>query len=237
MKKQKISFADLKKQYEMQSYLSEPNSAGSEEGPDKTHINVSIQSKNELGRILSPEYLKTFAYPNLGKFSSVTSLWYWIRNTPKDDNIRRLSGIKLRAYVAANQLYGGYVRNFKAIIAYATWLKLKSYPDLLKELEEFDGAFMCYTINRETGLRIASKNAVLMTDTAKEIRSALREGREPCFDFLADGKDQLYYVQHILVELIGADKVKALLEPKEKAQEEKVDSKEAQQELTIDQEP
>ena len=105
-----------------------------EEGVD--HINISSQSKTHLGKLLDPSYFKVIRYPCIGKFNSVLNLWYWLKSEEMDDRLRSYTGVKLKSIAPRPPSYKN-VTNFKAIIAYATYLKLKDYPSAMKDLKEF----------------------------------------------------------------------------------------------------
>lgn len=211
--KSKLNFKDLKKQFKTNAYYSSPNNFGVE-GDD--HINISIQSELKLGKLLDPAYLKTFTYPCIGKFSSVLSLWYWVRSADLNDNYRRLTGNKLKMFAEANGVFGTYVPNFKAIIGQATWIKIKSYPSVLKELKELDPnvKFLSYHIVKSSDLRICSNYAAMIIDIVHEIVNAVKEDKEPDFNHLADNPNLvgLSYMEGVLSKVLSEEKIKELKE-------------------------
>lgn len=212
-KQLKLSFRDLKKQFRSSAYYNNPNNFG-KEGED--HINISNQSETRLGRVLDPSYLKVINYRHAGKFNSVLSLWYWVRSKDLDDNFRRLTGRKLKLYAKNNGVYGNYVPNFKAIIAYATWLKVKSYPEVLKALKEMpdDMKFLSYHIVKSSNLRVCTNYASLIISIANEIKRAVKEGVEPDFDKFVDAPDKagLLYMEGVLSKILTDEKINELKE-------------------------
>lgn len=207
----KIGFKDLKKQFKSQAYFNSPNNAG-KEGTD--HINISIQSETRLGKLLDPAYLKTINYRYVGKFNSVLSLWYWVRSTNLDDNFRRLTGSKLKAYAEANGVFGNYVPNFKAIVAKATWVKVKGYPNLLKEIKELDAnvKFYSYHIVKSSGLRICTNYAAMIIEVVEEIVKAVKENREPNFELFADKPNVagLDFLEGVLAKVMPKEKIEEM---------------------------
>lgn len=209
--KPKVTFKDFKKLFKSTAYYNNPNDCGIE-GED--HINISIQSSTKLGKLLDPAYLKTINYRYIGKFSSVLSLWYWIRSDKLDDNFRRLTGSKLKVYAETNKVFGNYVPNFKAIIAKATWIKVKSYPNILKEIKELDPNIKLYSyhIVKSSNLRICTNYASMIIEIAEEIINAVKEDREPNFDLFVDKPNVtgLDYLEGVLIKVLPIDKIEEM---------------------------
>jgi len=209
--KGKISFKDLKKQFKSNAYYNSPNNAG-KEGED--HINISIQSETRLGKLLDPAYLKTINYRYVGKFNSVMSLWYWVRSPQLDDNYRRLTGQKLKMYAEANGVFGNYIPNFKAIIAKATWVKVKGYPNVLKEIKELDPniKFYSYHIVKASNLRICTNYAAMIIEIVQEIIKAVKENREPNFEMFVDKPHVagLDYLEGVLTKILPKEKIEEM---------------------------
>lgn len=209
----KVTFKDLKKQFKSNAYYNSPNNAG-KEGVD--HINISIQSETRLGKLFDPAYLKTINYRYVGKFNSVLSLWYWVRSPNLDDNFRRLTGAKLKMYAEANGVFGNYVPNFKAIVAKATWVKIKGYPNVLKEIKELDSnvKFYSYHIVKASGLRICTNYAAMIIEVIEEIVKAVKEDREPNFALFVDKPNvaDLDFLEGVLAKVMPADRIKEMKE-------------------------
>lgn len=219
--KKKLTFKDLKKKFKANAYYNNPNNFG---GEGEDHINISIQSKTKIGKIFDPAYLKVINYKHVGKFNSVLSIWYWVRSDDLDDNIRRLTGYKLKKYAEAKGIFGKYVPNFKAIIAYATWLKVKSYPGLIKEIKELNPEIklLSYHSVKSSNLRVCSNYAALIIEIANEIIKAVRESREPDFNKFVDSPEQagLMFMEGILSKVLSEEKIKELKESEDTLAEE-----------------
>jgi len=215
--KKKLNLSDLKKKFKSTAYFNSPNKAG-KEGVD--HINISIQSETRIGKLLDPAYLKAFNYRYVGKFNSVMSMWYWVRSPQLDDNFRRLTGSKLKMYAETNKVFANYVPNFQAIIAQATWLKIKGYANIIKEIKELDPNIKLYSyhIVKSSNLRICTNYASMIIEIAEELFKAIREDREPDFSLFADRPN-----------VSGLDNLEGVLSkilPKEKIEEMKLQAEE-----------
>jgi len=209
--KKRITLRDLKKMYGEEKYYNTPNDFG-KEGED--HINISIQSETRIGKVCDPAYLKVINYPYVGKFNSVSSLWYWVRSENLDDNIRNLTGAKLKAYADQANLHTNYVPNFKAIIAYATWLKIRSYPDVIKAIKNLDDdiKLLSYHVVKSSGLRVRTRYADLMISICDELFKAIKEDREPDFSkFVTDpDKAGLCFMEGVLDKILTEEKIEEL---------------------------
>lgn len=209
--KGKVSFKDLKKQFKSNAYYNSPNNYG-KEGED--HINISIQSETKLGKLLDPAYLKTINYKHVGKFNSVLSLWYWVRSNDLDDNFRRLTGAKLKMYAEANGVFGNYVPNFKAIIAKATWTKIKGYPAILREIKDLkpEVKLLSYHIVKSSNLRICTNYAAMIIEITEELFKAVREDREPNFALFVDKPNLagLDFLEGVLSKIIPKEKIEEM---------------------------
>jgi hypothetical protein len=187
--------------------FSNPNAFG-EEGVD--HINISNQAKTQLGLMLDPSYFKVVDYPHIGKFGSVMNLWYWLKACPLDDSLRRVSGFRLKSKVTTINTKNK-VGNFRAIIATATYMKLKQYPHCLKQLKNtpLKVQIISYYVPKGTGLRMCSNYAELMCDIVNMIREALQEGVEPDFSKMAThpGDVKYCFLEPFLVEHFGPDRL------------------------------
>lgn len=202
----KMDFKDLRKKFRATAPFNNPNKFG-KEGED--HINISIQSETRLGKIFDPAYLKVINYKHIGKFNSVLSLWYWVRSATLDDTIRRLTGRNLKVYADSNGIFNKFVPNFKAIIGQATWNKIKSYPDIIREIKALDDkkTLISYHIVKSSGLRIATSYAALIIDIAELIIKAVKEGKEPDFSVFVDTKDKagMVYLEGVLEKVMSPE--------------------------------
>lgn len=185
----------------------------------KKELNIHISSDNRLGKVLDPSYIKVIDYPYLGKFSSVKSLSHWLIGVysgkiKEDDIVRKLVAGKLTNYVRKQKLYGHIVPNYKAIIGYATWLKLKEYPELVKQLKkmESDTDVVSYSIESSTGLRIPTSHSNVLSQVVRLMKSTLESVGEPDFSSLTPSIDhkQLLYTQPFLCKIRSKEEIEKL---------------------------
>ena len=188
-----------KKNKRLNNYYNFPNEY-QKEGVD--HINIGIQSTMAIGKIFDPGYVKNINYPYIGKFSSVSSLWYWIRSEKLDDNYRKLVGPSIKKYSNGKSVRDKFVPNFKAIIGYATWLKIKQYPNIIEQISKLDDSkkLLSYHVIKTSNVRVCTSYAGFIIDIAEVIIKAVKEGVEPNFDcFVTDDKmKDLYYLEGFL---------------------------------------
>jgi hypothetical protein len=192
-----MKFQDFKKEIEGTSYINHPNKFG-EDGVD--HININMVSNTKLGKVLDPAYMKVIVYPDIGKFRSVYNLWYWLRDPDHSDALRRIKLKSLKNYAIGKKSFNNFIPNFKAIIGYATWLKISAYPEVIEELKGLDDdvVFLSYYVVESSKLRVSTNYSKLMVDIANIIRQAVRENEEPDFSALAynsESKEKYYLDQ------------------------------------------
>lgn len=170
------------------------------------HINISIHSISMIGQLLSPEFIRDVFYPRLGRFSSVYSLWAWLREKDHPDILRGLKPDKIKRYFQVSEEHKTiYVKNFKAIIATATWMKFKNQIKVIEQVKKLpsDIHFLFYAYVGKSNIRITSSLPSWTIDIAEEIIKAIKEDREPDFLFLASHKDEIgsSYAEGVLKEI------------------------------------
>jgi len=153
-----------------------------EDGVD--HINIWDRGNTTLGKFLSHNAKTPFTHNIFRKFCSMDSFWKYIQSEERDDRLRVMSGVTLRAF--SKQLTMLRINNFKAIILDSEWQKLKQYPDKVKIMRESTLPFDFYYINKKSGIRIRPTYFNWLIAGINEIRTALIENREPDFTFLKD---------------------------------------------------
>lgn len=159
------------------------------EGQD--HINICLTSESQLGKLLDPSYHRTVNYPHIGKFGSVLNLWYWLKYVPTDDRFRTADYKNLHKIAISEDLAGSYVPNFKAIIAYATYLKLIAYPDILKEIRKGpEKPLLCYHYPRKCSTRVCNGYASVVVPICEYLIKSVREERVPDFKDLIVNQNQ-----------------------------------------------
>lgn len=156
------------------------------------HINIWDRGNTELGKLLSHSAALSFVHNIFGRFNTIESFWHYIRSVERDDRIRTMSGLPLKRF--SEKLQTVRVRNFKAIIMDANWQKVKQYPILVEELTDSTLPIECYYhYKREDGVRIRPNFSPWLIQGFTEIRNALKENREPNFDFLKDNPNTGIY--------------------------------------------
>lgn len=195
------TFKEHKRSFHLDAAYNKPNRFKAE-GID--HVNISVLSNNKLGRFLDPGYCINIDYPSIGKFRSILSLIYWLKSPDLDDKIRVLTGTKLNIYVREKSLKNKRLPNYPAILAFATWLKIKQRPDILEEIKNFpdDFTLLSYRVNAVSGIRIATGFAPRIVPIMEEIVLAVKEDREPNFDlFVTNSKEAgVYYLEGALAK-------------------------------------
>lgn len=184
----KLTYQEYKGLSSMEAPFNRPNNYDVE-GED--HINICITSNLPLGRILDPGYCYTFEYPTLGKFKSILSLSYWLKSPSGDDTIRMLKGHKLKKYVKENNLGGKQLPNYYAILAKATWIRIKSREDIVEKIKQLPDniPLLSYNTNKVSNVRITTSYAYSVVIVAAEIIQAVKEDRLPDFDKFANDED------------------------------------------------
>ncbi len=154
-----------------------------QEGVD--HINIFNRSNCLLGRLLDTGYVTTIEYKPIGIFSSVRCLWTWLLSEKRSSKLRFRKQVKSRSNTNEPHLYiqKKFIPNFKAIIGYATWLKIQQFPDLINEIKTTSNPlpFLCYRIEPSNGLRLCCNHAGVIIEIANIIIDAIREDKDPNF--------------------------------------------------------
>lgn len=198
------TFEEYKQHFQLDANFNKPNAY---KGEEVDHVNISVLSKNRVGRFFDPGYCININYPFIGKFRSISSMMYWLKSPDRDDRIRTLTGTRLNKYIKENGLRNKKVPNYTAILAQATWLKLKARPDIIEEIKKLDDdfEFLSYRTNKVTGIRITTEFAPNIIPVVKEIISAVKDNREPDFDqFLTNkGMKGSWYLEG-LIEIVAA---------------------------------
>lgn len=164
------------------------------QGDGIDHINIWGQAQTDLGKLLAHGAKVSFKHRIFGRFSCLESFWHWVRSDEHDDRIRTMTGKSLQEFVT--KLTRQNVVNFRAIIMDANYQKVKQYPEIQQAMVESTLPFDCYYVyKRETTIPIRTNFASWVIDGFEEIRTALKEQREPNFAFLLDNRDENMYEQ------------------------------------------
>jgi hypothetical protein len=154
------------------------------------HINIWEQAGTAIGKMITNNSKFPVNHKIFGKFCSIESFWHYIQSEERDDRIRVMSGVLLKQF--SKKLTVTKVINFRAIILDTAWQRVKQHPGMMIGLKESILPFDCYYVSK-TGLKtrpIFFKWLVMGYD---EIREAIKENREPVFDFLLDKKHSDIY--------------------------------------------
>lgn len=151
----------------------------------ESHINIWNWSKITLGAAMSQFSPLDFSHPTFKNFASVESYWAWLVSANHDDRLRSLIGREL--FALNKTLKKTHVPNLHAMVLHACWLKTKKHHELGKLLKESDLPFDCYYVQRDGArLRIRPPYAIWTVHGWEEIRRAIKENREPDFEFLRE---------------------------------------------------
>ena len=154
----------------------DPNHLG-EDGVD--HINISNQAKTELGQSLSQDVFIEFEHPVFGKFNTLTGFWYYISSTDRKNECRTLNSNKLRRMFKDVKLPS--IKNFRAIILEAYWLKITQHEAIQHELLNTELPLDCYFITANGNTRTRPKNYRWLLQGLNDMRNALKKGVD--FDY------------------------------------------------------
>ena len=160
-----------------------------EDGVD--HINTWEQAETEIGKFLAHSSTIPFKHDIFGKFNTMESFWVYIQSEEKDDRIRVMSGRTLKNF--SKKLNILRITNFRAIIMDANWQKVKQHKHAMQAIKDSTVPFDCYYINSTSGIRVRPTFFKWLIRGFEEIRKAIKEDREPSFNFLLDKKDTGIY--------------------------------------------
>lgn len=115
------------------------------------HVRLDRHSNSNLGRQLAIDNARTFYLPDLGSFTSVSSVIQYMKLETKDDKLRTLTGNPLFSYVKeeiekGNNRYSNKQipdREYKRVALYS----VLSRPELLEMLVNSKLPFVSYYIS------------------------------------------------------------------------------------------
>jgi hypothetical protein len=155
------------------------------------HINISLFGKTELGNLLSNEVSLDVKHNIFGRFRSVTSFWYYIKSKERDDRCRTLIGKHIKEF--SKELTLDEVKNFRAIILDTVYQKINQYPAIKEAVKDSTLRFECYFEDINSGLRQRPKYFTWFLDGMEELRTAVKENREPMLSrFLDEANTGIY---------------------------------------------
>ena len=141
------------------------------------HINIGDQAETQLGRLLSLTKVRSIQHPQLGNFSSIQSLWSFVRSVEQDDRTRTLHGKKLLNF--SHRMGSRRVINFTAIIAAIYVNVIENEAELKALLIENKLPFDYYDTVNEVGLRVRKKFEHWLVPIITDISKALKEDKNP----------------------------------------------------------
>lgn len=157
-----------------------------------THINIWENAITDLGQALAHSTRFSFKHPVFGRFNNMESFWHYLRSEERDDRIRVMSGRALKSF--ATKLTPRRITNFRALIMDANWQKVRQYPEISDAMRDSTMNFDCYYVyRRKNGIRIRPTFAHWMIKGFEEIRMALKNDRNPDFNFLMDDPSKHLY--------------------------------------------
>ena len=170
------------------------------------HINISVSGKTKLGQALAFEANQRMIHPILGPFNCLTGYWCYIKSESRRP-VYRSKPAKSCQYIAKQHNdTRDNIPNFKALIASGIYYKIISDETLKQMVIDSSLPFMMYYVNNQkdknlkTGkeivyeVKVPQKFSTWIIPAFEEIRSALKEGREPDIDQFRDkgNTDPLY---------------------------------------------
>jgi hypothetical protein len=166
-----------------------------EDGVD--HINVWSDAKTDMGAVLNHSGPLPLNHSVFGYFDNMTAFWFYIQSEERDDRIRGMN--PAAAHRFGKLMKSQRVTNFRAIIADSNWQRIKSKPILMKLIEQSDLPFDAYRTNVKTGMRMRPPFFGWLLWSYEEIRTAIKEKREPDFTPLLDRANSEIY-QFVVTE-------------------------------------
>lgn len=154
------------------------------------HINIWEFGRTELGQLLSVNFSLPFKHPVLGKFKSIRGLWVYVSTKEQNDVLRNMDSRHIRDYV--REVEQIKINNFHAIIVDSCYQRIKQLKILSAAVMESELPFDCYSSNSQ-GLRTRAPFMSWFVAGMEEIRSALKENREPNLEFLMSNPEQPLY--------------------------------------------
>ncbi len=138
------------------------------------HINLHMEGKTEVGRMLAHFYYAPFVHPHYGLFYCLEGLWHWLRLKDKDDALRKCAGAKAKKY--AQGLDTVYCKNFQEIILEANYFKIMNNPKIKAAVIESTLPFDNYYLWGPANLQIRPKESAWLSQGMEEVRRLIKEG-------------------------------------------------------------
>lgn len=147
------------------------------ESDGKTHINIWIEAKTKLGRMLARQYHTPFTHPFFGPFNSMEGFWQYVQGETPDDSLRWMTGVEARNF--GKNKPRRYVPNFQEIILAANFFKIEQNPKILDLFKKSTLPFDVYYLFGPGGVVIRPKGSEWIVESFEEIRRMMKEDRRP----------------------------------------------------------
>lgn len=160
------------------------------------HINIGTGAQSPLGRRLSQNYAALFVSSDAGPFLTITGYWFYLLSEDHDDQFRDKRHDAVRRLADKKHLLSK-LSGFQEKIARAYWDKINQLPGLRDEVAACELPFEAYYIYGEADPRfpnaqhsIAERSAKWLVPFFDEMRTAIRENREPNYACVQDSLEQ-----------------------------------------------
>jgi hypothetical protein len=148
------------------------------------HINVLSSGETEVGRSLAHSSITPFKHSVFGDFKTMEGFWFYIHSEERDDRLRTMTGTTLKRF--AKKLTKIHVTNFRAVIMDSNYQRIMQNQFLFDLVNSSDLPFDCYFVLESSGERQRPIFFKWYIMGLEEIRAAIKEDREPNFNFLMD---------------------------------------------------
>ena len=152
------------------------------------HINISPAGTTDLGRTLHPNCMLSFQHDVFGTFASVSAFWDFLEIEARDDNIRSMGTAERMTYL--KRFKKTQVDNLMYFVVDAIWQRVITYERLADAVKHSDLPFDVYFFQGEFNYPVRRPGMTWMIRGFEAIRTALKEGGEPDFSGLMDGKSR-----------------------------------------------
>ena len=154
------------------------------------HINIGHCGETYLGKALELGSNISFNHSIFGKFSNIQSFWYYIQSVERDDRLRKLHGAKLFKLASRMTVYR--VINVRGMMLDSMYQRIYQSDELHRLVSESTLPFECYRLNKAE-IRIRPEYFDWFIRGMEEIRSAIKQKRDPDFFYFKDNSSKDIY--------------------------------------------
>lgn len=140
-------------------------------------INIHIDGKTQLGKMLSFFYESHFVHPYFGPFNCMEGFWHYIKTAERDDNLRHLVGLQAKKH--GDKLTKLRIKNFHEIIIAANFHKIQQNPKLKELFLESTLPFDYFYHFGPGNLLIRPAPYTSVVRGFETLRTMMKEGRVP----------------------------------------------------------